>query len=217
MDKSDQTRPLAHISDIRRHVSDEEEPAAESENNRLPGNHKCIKCCGCFSAGFLLLAAVLLILSFTVFHVKDPIIRVNGISVGRQLASSSNVSMVALVTVKNPNAASFRYGNTTTEVYYRGVSVGEVHGPPGSVGARRTVSMNVTVDISTGRVMESPDFGADFGSGVLNLETWSRIPGRMKVAGIVKRHVTVQLNCSVSVDVTNWSFRGEKCRQKFGF
>ncbi|KAG6421372.1 hypothetical protein SASPL_117923 [Salvia splendens] len=57
--------------------------------------HQCLKCCGCSAALLLILAVTTLILMLTIFHVK------------------------------HPTAASFKFHEAATKVYYDGALVGE--------------------------------------------------------------------------------------------
>ncbi|GAB4861667.1 hypothetical protein Ancab_036919 [Ancistrocladus abbreviatus] len=128
---------------------------------------------------FLLLAIILalIVLIFTLFKVKNPSIKLNNIFINA--TANSTMSMIADVSVKNPNmVASFRFNNTTTDVYYGGIMVGEAHGPPGQAEARRTLRMNVTVDIETDRLLSAPSLSSDMESGQLNFNSYTRVPGK---------------------------------------
>ena len=113
------------------------------------------KCCGCAAALVLIQAVVVLILIFTVFQVKDPVLRMNSFKMdGLDLSnpnSGRNLTVPADVSVKNRNVASFKFTNATlTTIYYDGVAVGEGRTPPGVARARRTLRLNVTIDVMLG-------------------------------------------------------------------
>ncbi|KAK6142776.1 hypothetical protein DH2020_023124 [Rehmannia glutinosa] len=166
-------------------------------------------------------ATVVVILIFTVFKVKDPVIRMNDVTVERlDLISGtttprpgSNMTLNADVSVKNPNYASFRYQNTTTTLYYRGAVIGEARGPPGRAKARRTMRMNVTVDVITDRVLNQPDLGSDINSGLITMSSYTVVGGRVKIF-VVKKHVTVRMNCSMTVNITSRAIQQQKCKRK---
>lgn len=63
------------------------------------------------------------------------------------------MTVVADVSVRNPNAASLRYAGSKTAVYYRAARVGGASGPPGTARARRTVRLNVTVSVAVGALL----------------------------------------------------------------
>ncbi|KAI4311467.1 hypothetical protein MLD38_036361 [Melastoma candidum] len=181
---------------------------------------KWIKCCGCVTALVLIQVVVVIVLIFTVFRVKDPVIRMNKVTVTRlELINGTttpkpgvNMSLVADVSVKNPNVASFKYSNTTTMLYYHGTVVGEAYGPPGKSKPRRTMRMNISVDIITERLMSSPYLNEDIKSNLLPMSSFSRIPGRVKMI-FIKKHVVVTMNCSMTVNVSSQAIETQKCRR----
>ncbi|KAF4367199.1 uncharacterized protein LOC115702083 [Cannabis sativa] len=216
MVEKEQARPLAPAAD-RPNSSDEDDVAAHLKKIR---RRKLIKCCGFITAVLLVVAVVIIILIFTVFRIKDPIIKMNKITVAQlnlvnttTPKAGSNMSLTADVSVKNPNVASFKYSNTTTWLYYYGTVVGEAKGPPGRARPRRTMRMNITVDIIMGRIMSSPNFVADVASGLLSMNSYSRIPGRVKMLGI-KRHVVVMMNCTMTVSISSQTIQEQKCKRK---
>ncbi|XP_062090551.1 uncharacterized protein LOC133796878 [Humulus lupulus] len=216
MVEREQARPLAPAAD--RPSSDDDDVAAHLKKTR---RRKLIKCCCFITAVLLILAVVIIILIFTVFRIKDPVIKMNKITVTRldlvnntTPKAGSNMSLTADVSVKNPNVASFKYSNTTTTLYYHGMVVGEARGPPGRARPRRTMRMNITVDIIMGRIMSSPNLVADVGSGLLAMSSYSRIPGRVKMLNIIKRHVVVMMNCTMTVNISGQTIQEQKCKRK---
>ncbi|XP_021280731.1 late embryogenesis abundant protein At1g64065 [Herrania umbratica] len=212
----DQVRPLAPASDLP--SSDDGEAALQLKKVK---RKKCIKCCGCVAALMIIQAVVIIILVFTVFRVKDPVIKMNGVAVthlelinGTTPKPGSNISLIADVSVKNPNVASFKYKNTTTTLYYYGTIVGEARGPPGRAKARRTMRMNISVDIITDRLLASPNLVADVSSGTLTMSSYSRIGGRVNMLNIIKKHVTVKMNCSMTVNISSQAIQEQKCKRK---
>ncbi|XP_068316527.1 late embryogenesis abundant protein At1g64065 [Pyrus communis] len=213
----EQVRPLApaaiHPS------SDADEAAFHLKKVR---RRKFIKCCGCITAVILIQAVVIIILAFTVFRVKEPKIKMNKVTITRlELINNntapkpgSNMSLIADVSVKNPNFASFKYTNTTTTLYYHGVVVGEAHGAPGHAKARRTMRMNITVDMITDRLTSDPNLRADFNSGLMTMSSYSRIPGRVKLLNIIKKHVIVKMNCTMTVNISSQAIQEQKCKRK---
>ncbi|ONI23263.1 hypothetical protein PRUPE_2G178500 [Prunus persica] len=217
MVEKEQVRPLAPAANGQ--SSDADEAALHSKKFGLK---KFIYCCGGITALLLILAVVIIILAFTVFRLKEPKIKMNKVTVTRlELINDnttpkpgSNISLTADVSVKNPNAASFRYNNTTTTLYYHGVVVGEAHGSPGKAKARRTMRMNITVDVITDRLTSNPKWGADVGSGLLTMSSYSRIPGRVNMWNIIKRHVVVKMNCTMTVNISSQAIQEQKCKRK---
>ncbi|KAL2531110.1 Late [Abeliophyllum distichum] len=217
MAEREQVRPLAPASE--RPSSDDEETALQ--NIKTLKKRRCIKCCGCVAAFLLIEAAVVLILIFTIFKVKDPFIKMNSVTVtkldllnGTTPRPGSNMSLTADVSVKNPNYASFKYPNTTTTISYRGTVIGDARGPPGKAKARRTMHMNVTVDIITDRILSQPSLGADINSGLIAINSYTRVGGRVKIMKIINKHVTVKMNCSLTINITSRAIHEQKCKRK---
>ncbi|XP_010525241.1 PREDICTED: uncharacterized protein LOC104803064 [Tarenaya hassleriana] len=220
MAEQDQARPLAPAAV--RPVSDGATVGYSTEKNRLRRrNH--IRCFGCVAVTVLVLAVTVLILAFTVFRVKEPKIQMNSIkitsldiSLGPQILQPLiNVSMAADLSIKNPNSVSFKFGNTTTEVYYHGTVVGVARGPPGKARARRTMRMNITMDILADRMLSSGgDLVRDVGSGSLNMTAYTVVGGKVNILGIVKKHVTVKMNCTVVLSLSSRDTQGFKCKRK---
>ncbi|KAF8412182.1 hypothetical protein HHK36_000141 [Tetracentron sinense] len=215
MAERDQVKPLAPAAD--RLTSDEDEAMLLSKKLR---RRKYIKCCGCIMALMLIQAVTIIVLIFTVFRVKDPIIKMNGVKVqqfqlinGTIPAPGVNMTLIADVSVKNPNVASFKFGNTTTTLYYWGTVVGEARNPPGQAKARRTLRMNITIEIIPDRLLANPNLISDVGSKLLTMSTYTRSGGRVKILKIIKKHVVVKMNCTVTVNITSQEIQEQKCKR----
>ncbi|KAJ4872949.1 Late embryogenesis abundant (LEA) hydroxyproline-rich glycoprotein family [Raphanus sativus] len=189
---------------------------------RLCRRKNQIKCLLCVIVTSLILTTIVLTLVFTVFRVKAPIIEMNGVTVNGQDSTAgtqiqllgTNISMVVDVSVKNPNYVTFRYSNTTTDIYYKGVVVGEARGPPGKARAHRTARMNMTVDIRIDRLVSEPGLVREVlgSSGLVNLWSYTRISGKVKIMGIVKKHATVKMNCTMAVNISRQAIQDVECK-----
>lgn len=214
-EKEEQVKPLAPA--VFQFRSDEDEAFSKQLKLR---QRKYIKCCGCVTAIFLILAVIILVLSFTVFHVKNPVIRMNKITL-QQLdlllrngtyQSDVNVTFLADVSVKNPNVASFKFNNGTTTIYYGGKMVGEARTPPGKAKAWRTFHMNVTVNIIPDKMLDVPSLMSDLSSRVLTMTSNTIIGGKVKILKIFKKYVVVEVNCSVTYNISLQAIQEENCR-----
>ncbi|ESQ39252.1 hypothetical protein EUTSA_v10001755mg [Eutrema salsugineum] len=218
MAEPEHVRPLAPATVIP--VSDE---STSNKNNTLRRRRNRIKCLICVTATSLILITIVLTLTFTVFRVKDPIIKMNGVTVngldsttGTQIQLlGTNISMIVDVSVKNPNSASFKYSNTTTDIYYKGTVVGEARGPPGKARPHRTARMNMTVDIMIDKILLDPGLAREVsGSGLVNVWSYTRVSGKVKIMGIAKKHVTVMMNCTMAVNITRQAIEDVECKKK---
>ncbi|KAK4738846.1 hypothetical protein R3W88_002543 [Solanum pinnatisectum] len=223
MVERDQIRPLAPASD-QPHSSDDNETTLNVKKRFH--QRRCFKYCACVSTFLFLLAIIIIILIFTVFKIKDPIITMNGVTVEKlDLVNTSgtllpipkpgsNMTIKADVSVKNPNYSSFRYSNTTTTISYRDTVVGEARGPPGKSKARKTMRMNVTIDIITDKIVSHPGLQDDISSGLLTMNSYTSVGGRVKLLNMIKKYVVVKMNCSITVNITSQSIQDQKCTKK---
>ncbi|CAA0838202.1 Late embryogenesis abundant (LEA) hydroxyproline-rich glycoprotein family [Striga hermonthica] len=79
----------------------------------------CIKFTGCLFAVLSVIVTILLVLTFTVFHVKDPVLNIDYINSNiRPLDRGLNATIEADISIRNPNVAAFKFSNMTTIVYH---------------------------------------------------------------------------------------------------
>ncbi|XVE57972.1 hypothetical protein DITRI_Ditri04bG0132300 [Diplodiscus trichospermus] len=214
MAEHEQVKPLAPAAFQTR--SDDEEALSTELNLK---KRKYIQCCGCITALLLIQAVVILVLFFTVFRIHDPKIRMNSVTIQRlellpngSLRIDVNVTLLADVSVKNPNVATFKFNNSTTLVYYGGRVVGEGIHLQGKAKARRTLRRNVTVEILPEELLAVPSLTKDIASGAFNISSYTRISGRVKILNIIKKNVVVKFNCSMTYRLSGGEFHGETCR-----
>ncbi|KAF3447664.1 hypothetical protein FNV43_RR08366 [Rhamnella rubrinervis] len=165
----------------------------------------------------------MLVLGFTVFDVKEPRIHMNRIFVQRleldetgNIRTDVNITLLADVSVNNPNMASFRFGNTTTTIYYvDGTVIGEGRNPAGKAKARQTLRMNMTVDVFPAKILGLLGLVTEsLASGALTIKTYTEIDGRVKIASAVKKNVEVKLNCNATFNINSRSIQEQNCKQK---
>ncbi|KEH18783.1 putative Late embryogenesis abundant protein, LEA-14 [Medicago truncatula] len=216
MAETDQGRPLAPVRVHPR--SDDEEKALKTMNRR-----RKIKLCGCVTAILLLLLViVIVILAFTVFKVKDPKVTTNEIQLtnfGVNLVQiptpqvKINMTMVVNMSIKNDNIASIKLGNSTTTVYYRGITVADAVIPPGLVKAKKTTRLNVTIEVMADRLVSSPNLLGDVVQGEMVMNTYSIIPGRVKIL-FIKKHVEMKMNCTMTINISKRGIENMTCTHK---
>ncbi|CDP12090.1 unnamed protein product [Coffea canephora] len=218
MGEKEQAKPLAPASH-RIHVEEGAE-AQSMETKNYSSRRRCIKCCGISTALILILATTMLVLAFTVFRVKKPVLTMNSVKVeGLDVAMEANfrlgtnVTLVAEVSMKNPNVASFKLDNSTTYLYYGGKMVGEAMTPPGHARARRTMHMNITVDILADQLLDVHRLWSDLQAGALPMGSYTRISGKVNILNIIKKRVVVRMNCTMTVDIHSQSMRDQECKK----
>lgn len=92
--------------------------------------------------------------------------------------------------------------------------IGEARGPPGQSKARRTSRMNVTLDIIVESLLKDPNLQNDLDTGLLTMSSYTRVGGRIKILTIIKRHVTVKMNCTMKVNIYSRAIEDQKCKRK---
>ncbi|KAB2054267.1 hypothetical protein ES319_A12G243500v1 [Gossypium barbadense] len=225
MAEREQVKPFASatLGGVRSSSSSDDDEALSMEMQLR--KRRYIQCCGCIAALFLILAVVVLVLSFTVFRIGDPLIRLNSltiqsldISTNGSLKTRVNLTLLVDVSVKNPNAATFKFDNCSTTIYYGGRVVGEGVHFQEKIKPRRTLRRNVTVAIDPVKFVEVPGFITDLRVAKrLNVSSHTIISGRVNVMNLVKKHVVVKFNCFMNVRFPNNGFHGEKCKPELDF
>ncbi|XP_062180382.1 uncharacterized protein LOC133884830 [Phragmites australis] len=214
-DKNEPARPLALPSPTVYPASHDAEAEAQAATGwrsmQYLRKRRCVLCCGgCCVTTVVVVGLLILVLALTVFKVKAPRLTINAVWLtaisagpGSGLASpvAANATLTADVSLKNPNAAAFRFSQSETDVYYRGKTVSVAYAPAGSVGADRTTRMNVTLDLLGDRLAHAMNgTGLVFGQEY-DLDTYTTINGTVKVLGIIKKGVEIRLNCSIVIEV----------------
>ncbi|CAL5360139.1 unnamed protein product [Camellia sinensis] len=210
MTEMEQIKPLAPSS----HRIIFEDDHAISTELKKHRSLKFIKCCGCIVALVLILSVTLLVLIFTVLKVKEPEMKMNSMMVQGldRVNPTTNLTVIVDVSVKNPNVASFKFTNSTTSIYYGGMVVGEGRNPPGIAKARRTLRMNVTIDVILEKVVGVERFSSDWSSRTLLMSSYTMVDGRVKIIGVFKKHVVVKMNCTMTVNITSRGIQDQNCK-----
>ncbi|KAL0905508.1 hypothetical protein M5K25_023932 [Dendrobium thyrsiflorum] len=210
MEDKDQAIPLAP-------PTRDEESAIQSPRHRHRHRHRptrrcALWCCGICGSTLVVLGVTILILALTVFKIKDPEMTMNNIYINRLFVPglgtlenpsvSVNATLTADISIKNPNVASFRFRNSTTEFFYGEETVGVAYAPDGNVRAYRTARMNVTVDVLADRVvLDTNATGSAVFDGAVNMSSYTDIAGRVNVLGVYKLNMDIHLNCTFTLEV----------------
>ncbi|MBA0563920.1 hypothetical protein Golob_008880 [Gossypium lobatum] len=226
MAEREQVKPFASVTlgGVRSSSSSDDDEALSMKMQLR--KRRYIQCCGCIAALFLILAVVVLVLSFTVFRIGDPLIRLNSLTIqsldistnGSLQSTRVNLTLLVDVSVKNPNAATFKFDNGSTTIYYGGRVVGEGVHFQEKIKPRRTLRRNVTVEIDPVKFVDVPRFVTDLMVAKrLNVSSHTRISGRVNIMNLFKKHVVVKFSCSMTVRIPSNGFHGEKCKPELDF
>ncbi|CAI9784637.1 unnamed protein product [Fraxinus pennsylvanica] len=217
-EKREQVKPLAPAA-LGIKIDEDEDISMEFRNHH---HRKCITCCGCITAIFLIIVMIMLVLVFTIFHIKDPVIKMKNLKIqgfGALVRTDNpgpavNLTVEADVSVINPNVASFKFSNTTTSLYYDSIVIGEAQILAGEVRARRTLDMNFCIDVKVDKILALPGLKSDLASGALSISSHSKISGKVKIINIIKKHVVVQMNCTMTFDIRSQAIQDQNCKRK---
>jgi LEA14-like dessication related protein len=195
-------------------------PSADNQHQHLSERKTkriktCVRWCGCITAILLLFIVILIVLAFTVYNVKEPEVRMNGVTLisGNFSGTSNNVTIFADMSVKNTNSFTFRYGVVNTSVFYNGIEIGEGINPPGKAKAQRTSRFNVSLSINPQKLVDNQAWIIDIRDHQgLNFSTYTRMSGKVKILNMFKRKVGVELNCTSQYNVSSQAItHGDNC------
>lgn len=227
----DQAKPFAAFSLTT--LSDQPNEDHYHHHDRTKHVHsrtKLILCCGFIAALALVIAVTFIVLSLTVCHLRNPKLTVESISfvqpwefVNGQVNSNRDAIVSVMISLRNPNWASFRVIDATVTNYYGqlvvvGESVRRNEAIPGKVGAKRTVKMNLTAEIVTSKLLESvTGLMEDLNGKGVDLRTSVIVSGKVKIMKIFKKSVHLKTDCSVKM-MSNSSntitFQDMKCKKQ---
>ncbi|KAG6490865.1 hypothetical protein ZIOFF_052189 [Zingiber officinale] len=198
--KEEQTKPLA--ASFSPSVAEEAATAGPDCPTTRRRGRRLLRCFLCFATAVAVAGLVILILSLTLLRAKNPTLSMTSLSIARigvvVQPLSVNATLDAGIAIRNPNMASFLFGNSTTYFYYGGERVGVAYAAAGRVRARRSATVAMRVDVLVDRVATRLDLAVDFLAGAdLRLASRTEIPGRINVMGLYKRDVEMELNCSM--------------------
>ncbi|XP_042479448.1 late embryogenesis abundant protein At1g64065-like [Macadamia integrifolia] len=229
MVEEDQARPFAYATTPT--VTGDEEATSLQSQRKLRRKKFCI----CYISVSLVIGLVLpLVLIFTVFKVKKPTMTLNSVQFEKVSISNStslagipslnpttptttttstnpsiNMTMLADMSVKNPNVASFKFKPGTTILYYYGSEAGVARNPAGNAKAKKTMHMNLTIDLYIQADSSTPSklehLTSDLKSGEMSMDSYTILDGRVNVLNIFKKNVEIKMNCTMTLAISSGS------------
>ncbi|KAK4422506.1 hypothetical protein Salat_1833100 [Sesamum alatum] len=175
---------------------------------------------------FLVFVVIIaLIVYFTIFKPKDPVLTVNAIQLPAFSAANSTVSFTfsQYVTVNNPNRAVFTHYDSSLQLVYAGSQVGFMFIPAGKIQAGRTQYMAATFSVQSFPLSVSGGQPESVGPTVtdglsgfrvgpsMEVESRLEMAGRVRVLHFFSHHVEARADCRVSIAVSDGSVLGFHC------
>ncbi|KAI4315480.1 hypothetical protein L6164_028281 [Bauhinia variegata] len=174
------------------------------------------KCFVYIFATFVILFALALGFASIVLRVTSPQIElrsatVNHIKYITSPSPSFNVTMIAYLTIKNPNFGRFNYDNSTVSVQYEGASVGDGGFGSARLKARETKGMNLTVNMRSTKLLVTGNLTSDINSGMLNLTSYAKLSGKVHLFKIFQKTTTAEMACIMNLNLTSKSIQDFQC------
>ncbi|CAH8360091.1 unnamed protein product [Eruca vesicaria subsp. sativa] len=173
---------------------------------------KLILFCGFIASLTTLIAVTFIVLSLTIFHLHNPKLTVTSISliqpldiINGKVNTTRNATVAVDISLHNPNPAVFKVQNLTVLFYHDElvVVVGESTIRSETIPAKRTVEMNLTVEIDTRKLLASvPGLMEDFNGSVV-LRNRVVVNGKVKMIKIFKKSVQLHTDCEVTMMMIN--------------
>lgn len=210
-DQESQSWPLAPARVHRR--SDDENPAFKALRKERTN-----KCFVYIFAGIVFLCAILLIFALIVFRSKSPDVRLRSVAVkslrySKSPSPSLNATLVAVVTIRNPNFGPYVFGNNNSASFlYGGAKLGEHKIGGGEARWKGTERMSITMEVRSSRLPEgSNNLSGDLNSGFVNLSSYCRFTGKVHLLKIFKNRKTAKMNCNMTLVLRTKTIKDLRC------
>ncbi|KAE9451706.1 hypothetical protein C3L33_16398, partial [Rhododendron williamsianum] len=113
---------------------------------------------------------------------------------------SFNVSMNAVLGIKNTNFGPYKYDSTTVYFYDDGYQVGSAIIPKSKASFQSTKKINVPVNlVSPTNLSITSSIGFEIDTGLISLTIQSKLNGKVELMFGVKKKKTIDLNCYVDI------------------
>ncbi|CAA7392953.1 unnamed protein product [Spirodela intermedia] len=200
-------------------------PGEEQEGSRARRRrrHRAAWAGGATAAAFLTAAVVLLVVALTVFKPRqlETTLRsaaVEGVAPRVALPWGPvelNVTLSLDFAVFNPNRASFDHAAGKAALFYRGKRVGDADVAPGRIPSRGSAHVYSRLTVEADRFAADPlALVRDVLTGHLDVDSSTRIPGRVTFLGFIHHHVVILTDCHVTISFPPVAVTGQQCQQK---
>ncbi|GMJ04432.1 hypothetical protein like AT1G64065 [Hibiscus trionum] len=186
----------------------------------LKPEEKSSKCLVYMLAVMVIQGSVLLVFATIFLRPRTPGFEIGSVAV-RNLrydyennsgAPSFNFTLVTQVSVENTNfLGDFRFEKSNGSVWCGSEVAGQMKIPKGRAEARATERMNVSIDVSSVRLSDTRKLSSNISSGVLELNSYAKLSGKVKIFNIFVRRRNPELNCFITLDFTRKAIQGFKC------
>ncbi|CAD5325775.1 unnamed protein product [Arabidopsis thaliana] len=221
-DKKEEEKPAtAMLPPPKPNASSMETQSANTGTAKKLRRKRNCKICICFTILLILLIAiVIVILAFTLFKPKRPTTTIDSVTVDRLQASVNplllkvilNLTLNVDLSLKNPNRIGFSYDSSSALLNYRGQVIGEAPLPANRIAARKTVPLNITLTLMADRLLSETQLLSDVMAGVIPLNTFVKVTGKVTVLKIFKIKVQSSSSCDLSISVSDRNVTSQHCK-----
>lgn len=160
-------------------------------------------CCGVTVFLIVSVAVTILVLWLAVLKPKQPKITTQELTLKHLNLEIDplhlDVTLGLLLTIHNPNHASYTYENSTANVTYRGSPAAEAPLQHDTIPARGDHDISTDVVLNVDSLVTNPGFPGDLGAGCLNFTSSTTLHGKAKVLNLFKIKATTYSTCHISV------------------
>lgn len=184
---------------------------------------RCLIALGVLLLLLLLLFITILILFLTFFKYKKPKIQLLSADVDG-VAPRISIPMVQIqinltlnleFLVKNPNHASFKHAQGKSILLYQGTQVGDADIYPGHIPATGSATLPSRLVVRVDQLASNfMTLMAEVMANNLVMETDTRIPGKVILLGIFKKHAVAESRCQITIAVLDMNITSQICNIK---
>ena len=173
-------------------------------------------------ATFVFLCAITLCFASLVLRVKKPLLQLESVSVNHMNYTTSspssqsppfNLTMVAHISVQNPNLGRFDYKNSTLKVLYGDFIVGDIEFQGGRVKGREDKGINVSLNLRwDDKVLLSyGNLSNGINSGAFNLTAYTKLTGFVHLIKFLGKKKSTEMSCVIRLNPTSNSVQNLQC------
>ncbi|KAI3691814.1 hypothetical protein L6452_31616 [Arctium lappa] len=165
-------------------------------------------------ATVVFLGTIFLIIASVFLRVNNPKLRLSSVSIQTfqydQNSTSLNITMFAEATVDNENFGRYVFENCIAVVLYGNSTIGGGEISGGRVGSRKIKSIDVVMRLRSDNLNFSS--GGDDSHELVEIRSYAKMTGRVHVLTIVDRRKTIEMNCTMNLDLRSRSIMHSLCR-----
>ncbi|PQM36622.1 late embryogenesis abundant protein [Prunus yedoensis var. nudiflora] len=210
-EQESQVWPLAPSRLFRR--SDEENPTFKAIRRERSN-----KCFVYVFAAIVLQSILILVFALVVLRVKSPGFNLSSVAVKNLKHTTSptslNATLATELVIKNKNFGEYKFEGSSASLWYGGFKVGEAKIGNGSVKARGTKRVSLSIEVKSNRLPQEAKngFEGEMNSGYLKISSYAKLSGKVNLMKKIKTRKTIDTNCTMVVVLKSRTVKDLVCR-----